>query len=68
MIAAPPPREMDMDTLIRRRADGSIDVNFYLARGHLARACQARSLAKDALETVRGHPSAPRMAPARSDV
>mgnify|MGYP001823887160 CR=1 FL=1 len=38
--------QFDLDPNIKRRPDGSIDAGFYMARGRLARAHQARDLTK----------------------
>jgi hypothetical protein len=38
--------QFDLDPNIKRRPDGSIDTGFYMARGRVARAHQARDLTK----------------------
>lgn len=59
---------MDIETTrIRRRPDGSIDTDHYIALGHLARAEQARALLGRPKNEVRApsYPFSRRMAPAR---
>lgn len=59
---------MDIETTrIRRRPDGSIDTDYYIAIGHLARAEQARALFGRAKKELRApsYPFSRRMAPAR---
>lgn len=45
---------MTTQDTIQRRADGSIDTAFYMARGHKMRSEAAHALAKGSVETAKG--------------
>lgn len=46
--------QVAQDPDIKRRADGSIDTEFYIKRGRFARACQARDITRTIVGRARG--------------